>query len=95
MVWLIVHLEVFNSTDMRLMDLVGSSSIIFCTLAMKFGSLVFLASSLDLVLRFKTAETSIVSFRPFLMSDTFENGIPKALEMVVLVTANWYSPTAY
>ena len=53
---------------------------------MKSGSLVFLASSLDLVLRSKTAETSVVSFRPFLMSDTFENGIPKALEMVVLVT---------
>ena len=43
-----VQVEMFKSSDMRLMDLVGSSSIIFCTLAMKSVSLVFLASSLDL-----------------------------------------------
>ena len=69
MVWLIVHLEVFNSSDMRLLDLVGSSSIISCTLAMKSASLVFLASSFNFLLRSNTAETSLVSFRAFLMSE--------------------------
>jgi len=87
MVWLIVHLEVFNSSDMRLMDLVGSSSIISCTLVMKSESLVFLASYFDFLLPSNTAESSLVSFRAFLMSKIVFSESPKALEIAALVTS--------